>query len=566
MAQSTSFGMNPNILNNAVIMRQTKFDPKKFTDLNFLYNNYTKDSFTVYKGLLSLWNQRSIINTPLLEMTEMNKSVMYLPNTEGRFRYSIPYSLGLPYVVENLEKDNAAPGKDGQPFRIKLSENCYSNTDIITVDMRDGIQLYVNSDEIIEESDGTIYTVELVGTSRRNMSYPQEFMQPGKQYMKIQNVNGEYDTQMSSISSENLRTGFMDLEMEVGGGHRSVTHWITGYADMCRVDESKHPSLAYINQKLEKMGGVTLYYNTTPQGKAIKGSVTWHNTVEMLLRAEMEQMTENGLMWAQGGFVSGGQGRRKVRVGAGLYQQLRNGNRITYNSISLELIEQQVANLFYNSGIPVEQRRTKIMTGQGGLNQIAKELYDRLKQVNPYLTQSKDIPGGLFYGDAMNAGFRLPRFTKFFSPTAGWIEFVHNPSLDNMYGNREQDGLIGEYPITSYTYMILDITDLSMSNATARVNSTVRTEDGFNTGSNIVLVKPQNYGDLYWGYINGTHSPFGPADMKGMNSANSYNGYQIWMKSFGSIWVKDVTRTLLIEKARPGYLLVDTVTPSTIIR
>lgn len=566
MAQSTSFGMNPNILNNAVIMRQTKFDPKKFTDLNFLYNNYTKDSFTVYKGLLSLWNQRSIINTPLLEMTEMNKSVMYLPNTEGRFRYSIPYSLGLPYVVENLEKDNAAPGKDGQPFRIKLSENCYSNTDIITVDMRDGIQLYINSDEIIEESDGTIYTVELVGTSRRNMSYPQEFMQPGKQYMKIQNVNGEYDTQMSSISSENLRTGFMDLEMEVGGGHRSVTHWITGYADMCRVDESKHPSLAYINQKLEKMGGVTLYYNTTPQGKAIKGSVTWHNTVEMLLRAEMEQMTENGLMWAQGGFVSGGQGRRKVRVGAGLYQQLRNGNRITYNSISLELIEQQVANLFNNSGIPVEQRRTKIMTGQGGLNQIAKELYDRLKQVNPYLTQSKDIPGGLFYGDAMNAGFRLPRFTKFFSPTAGWIEFVHNPSLDNMYGNREQDGLIGEYPITSYTYMILDITDASMSNAAARVNSTVRTEDGFNTGSNVVLVKPQNYGDLYWGYINGTHSPFGPADMKGMNSANSYNGYQIWMKSFGSIWVKDVTRTLLLEKARPGYLLVDTVQPSTIIR
>ena len=39
MAQATSFGVSPNTLNNAVIMRQTKFDPKKFTDLNFLYNN-----------------------------------------------------------------------------------------------------------------------------------------------------------------------------------------------------------------------------------------------------------------------------------------------------------------------------------------------------------------------------------------------------------------------------------------------------------------------------------------------------------------------------------------------
>ena len=36
-----------NQLNNAVMVGQTKFDPKKFTDLNFLYTNYSKDSFTV---------------------------------------------------------------------------------------------------------------------------------------------------------------------------------------------------------------------------------------------------------------------------------------------------------------------------------------------------------------------------------------------------------------------------------------------------------------------------------------------------------------------------------------
>lgn len=554
MATTSFTASSPNVLNNATVMYQSRFDPKKFTDQNFLYNNYTKDSFTVYKGLLSLWNQRGIINTPLLQMTELQNSVMYVPNTEGRFRYSIPYDLGLPYIVENLEKDNAAPGKDGQKFKIKLSENSYANTDILTVDMRDGLQLYVSDDEIIQEADGWVYTVELVGTSRRGMSYPQEFMQPGKQYMKIQNVNGEYDTQMSSISSPNLRTGFMDLEMELGGGHRSVTHYITGYADMMRVDESKHPHLAFINQRMEGKGGVTMYANTTPQGKIIPGSMSWHNTIEMLLRAEMEQMTEHGIMWAQGGFVSGGQGRKKVKVASGLYPQLRNGNRVTYNKISLETIEQQVANLFYNTGIPVQQRKTKIVTGQGGINQIAKELYERLKTINPYLIQGKDIPGGLFYGDVENAGFVLPRFTKFFSPVAGWIEFTHNPALDNVYGMRDQDGLIGDYPITSYTYMVLDVTDKNVTNATARINTQYRVENGFNSSSNIVLVKPQNYGDLYWGYINGTHSPFGPSDMKGMNSANAYNGFQIWMKSFGSIWVKDVTRTLLIEKARPGII------------
>lgn len=541
----------PNFLNNAVVIAQSRFDPKKFTDQNFLYNNYTKDSFTTYKGLLALWNQRDIINTPLLEMTELNNSVMYVPNTEARFRYSIPYKLGEPYVVENLEKDNAAPGRDGQKFKIKLSENAFTNTDIITVDMRDGIQLYVSDEEIYEDNGGWVYTVEIVSSSRRNMSYPQEFMQPGKQYFKIENQNGEYDTQMSSIT---MRSGMMDLEMELGGGHRSVTHWITGYADMTRIDESKHPNLAHINNMLENRGSVTLYANTDAKGNMIPETMSWHYTIERLLRAEMETMTEKGLMWSQGGYVSGGQGRRKVKVATGLYPQLRNGNRITYNKISLELIEQQVANLFMNSGIPVEQRRTKIMTGQGGLNQIAKELYDRLKQINPYLVQAKDIPGGLFYGDSQNAGFKLPRFTKFFSPVAGYVEFVHNPALDATHGLRDQDGLIGEYPITSYTYMVLDITDQSVSNATARINTKYRVENGFNSGSNIVLVKPQNYGDLYWGYITGTHSPFGPSSMKGMQSANAYNGYQIWMKSFGSIWVKDVTRTLLIEKARPGII------------
>ena len=95
-----------NQLNNATVMYQSRFDPKKFTDQNWLYNNYTKDSFTVYKGLLSLWNQRGIINTPLLNMTELTNSVIYVPNTEGRFRYSIPYELGAPYIVENIEKDN----------------------------------------------------------------------------------------------------------------------------------------------------------------------------------------------------------------------------------------------------------------------------------------------------------------------------------------------------------------------------------------------------------------------------------------------------------------------------
>lgn len=549
MAQANFTTHPANMINNAVVMYQTKFDPNKFTDQNSLYEMYSKDSFTTYKGLISLWNQRDIINTPLIQMSELKNNVMYVPNMEGRFRYSIPYTVGFPKIVENLEADNPKAGRDGQPFQIKLDTNIYSNTDILTTDLVNGIQIYVTEEEIIEETDGWIYTVQIVSSNRRNMYYPQQFMQPGVQYMKTRNANDEYDTQKSSITTT---SSFMDLEMELGNGHISVEHWITGYADMMRINESKHPHLAYINKMVENKGNAILYANTDPAtGKVIPGSMSWQHTIEFLLRLEIEKMHENGLMWSQGGYVTGS-GRKKVKVGAGLYPQLRSGNRVTYTDISLELIEQHVANLFYNSGIPVNNRRTKIMTGQGGINQIAKELQARFTQTNPFMFQGKDMPGGIVYGDRFNAGFVLPRFTQYFSPIAGWIEFDHNPALDHIQGNRLQDGLIGEYPDASYTYMILDITDQNFTNAAARINSKIRVENGFNDGSNLVLVKPEGYGDVYWGYRLGTQHPNGPSAMKGMFSATAHDGYSIWMKAFGNLWVKDVTRTLLIERAKPG--------------
>ena len=538
-----------NQLNNAVIVGQTKFNPQKFTDLNFLYNNYSKDSFTVYKGLLALWNQRSIINTPLINMTELKNNVMYIPNTEGRFRYSVPYETGLPFVVVNLEGATAKPGLDGQPFKLALSKDSgFTNTDRIVADLRDGIELYITEEEVEETSEYDIFTVQIVSHNRRGVFYPQDWMQPGIQYIKLSNVNGEYDTQKSGITTT---SGFLQLEMELGGGHRSVTHYITGYADIARIDESKNPQLAFINQRLEGMGSTMIYMNKDSKGNPLPNTLTWQPTIEVLLRAEMETMTEKDLMWAKGGFVSGS-GRKQVRVGTGLYEQLRNGNRYVYNKISLALIETAVANLYSKSGIPLEQRKTEIMTGTGGMIQISKELEERFKQVIPFLTNTSDVPGNVIYGkDSFNLGFGY-RFTTIKSPIAGELKFTINPALDNVFNNRVQDGLIGEYPIESYTYMIMDVTDTKVTNAAARVdNVKYRVEDGFNSNANVVMVKPQNYGELMWGYIVGTHSPLGPAGMKGMYSASHRDGYEIWMKSFANIWVKDVTRTLIIEKARP---------------
>lgn len=537
-----------NSLNNSVIVGTTKFDASKFTDLNWLYTTYKKDSFTTYKGMLSLWNQRKLMTTPLISMTELSNSVMTVKNVEGRMKYSIPYDMGFPYILEDLTAGIEKPGIDGQKFKIKLSENCFTNTDIITYDFRDGMTLYITEEEIFEEGDGWVYTVSMPVTNKKGTFFPKKFMKAGTQFMKIENVNTEYDTQKSSITN---RTGVMDLELELGGGHRSVYHWITGYADMARFDSSANPRLDFVNQWAQSKGSTMFFMDKDQNGNPLPKTSRWISTVEALLWAEMKMMEEKGIMWNKGGTVTGS-GRRTARVQTGLYEQMRNGNRVIYSTLTLDIIESTIANLFYQSNIPIEKRRTKIQVGTGALIEISKLLQEDFKQYNPFLI-TNEFSKGLMYGDAMNLGYGF-RFTSKRFPVAGLIEFEYNPALDGVSGNRVQDGLNGEYPIESYTLMIFDVTDGAQTNAAGKVKGVeYRVEDGFNEGANIVLVKPEGWEGTYWGYEQGTQSPLGPNSMQGMFSASQRDGYAIWMKNFSTIWLKDATRSVIIEKARPGF-------------
>lgn len=100
-------------------------------------------------------------------MTELKNNIIYVNGPEGKFSYSMPYDLGLPIILENLEKDNAKPGIDGQKFKIKLSDNCFTNTDTLTYDYRDGLNLIVTEDEVYQEGDGFVYTVQIVSFDKK---------------------------------------------------------------------------------------------------------------------------------------------------------------------------------------------------------------------------------------------------------------------------------------------------------------------------------------------------------------------------------------------------------------
>lgn len=541
---------NPTLttFNNSLVVQQSEFKTSKYTDTNTIYQWYRKDTFTNYKGMLALWNQRRLVNTPLLNMTELKNNVVYVNGAEGKFSYSVPYEIGLPVIVENVAVGNSYPGIDGQTFLIKLSEDCFTSTDVITYDYRDGVSLYIDPMGVpgkgvngVEDNGGYLYAVQVVSFDKKNSYFPPEFLAPGTPFMKISNVTGEYETDKSSFST---RFGSFKLENQIAGG-RSVYHWITAYADMLNVVDPSMQWISNVYGDLNNSKSTMVMYNLDEKGQPIKGSLKWMYMVEAMLWAEMKKMEETELMWGKGGVVTGS-GRTPVRVGMGLYEQMRNGTRVKYTTLTKALLDGVFGQLFYGSNVPVERRATTVQCGTGALIEVSKLIENEVGKV-PFLTTSKDL--SIFKGDSMNLSFGY-RFTSMQFPTAGKVTFVHNPAFDNQY-NRVADGLIGEYPIHSYTMAIFDITDERESNAASKMDTQFKYEDGFNTGANVCLVKPQGMDGIVWGYELGTHAP------KGMTSGPIYStsqrdGYAIWMKSMSSIWLKDASRSVLLEKNRPA--------------
>jgi len=539
--------------NNSLVIASTKFQFEKYTDLNSLYSLYGRDRFTTYKGMIRLFNQKRLMNTPLIDMIAKTNAIDYVNGAEGRYRYSVPYNLDLPYIVEDMTGENPTPGKGNQKFKIKVSENCFSNTDIITYDFMWGEQLYVTPDEIYEESNGWVLTVQLPQGSNPNAYFPKEKLTAGTPFFKLTNVNGEYDTQKSSIG---VRTGMMELENQMGG-HRSAYHWISGYAHMLESVESTDRNYAQgeiLNWIPSKFMDQNSPYATLVigenrgDGKPDVSKAVWFRRIEMLLFAEMHRMEENDLWWAKGGVVEGA-GRRKVKVNTGLFEQLKNGNYFEYNKLTLPLIESAVRKIYENSDIPIEKRRAKFKVGYAFLIDISKLLAEDFKANNPFLVTAESLKGFIYGKDAMNLGFGY-RFTSKRFPMAGTVEFEWEPAFDNFY-SRAQSGLAGDYPIMSYTAAIFDVTDDSNVSGGAKMLSDNRTQEGFNDSANIVMVRPKGWDGIYWGYEKGTIDPMGFSASQGMVSSNGRHGYGIWMQSHSSIWLRDATRTVLLVKSRP---------------
>lgn len=529
--------------NNNVIVRQTEFRPGKMTDANSIYNLFNRDRFSVYKGMISAWNQAKLISTPLYNMTELQNNVIYVNGAEGEFEFTMPYVLDFPRVLEDVtDAMDLKPGLGGNPFELKLNIDVYKGGDILTYDHRNGVQLVVTETPVKRDGDGWILEVKVVATDVKNAYFPKSKLLAGTQYMKVgHTTGGEFGKQFSTIQDD---TGMIAMRHRIGA-ERGVSHTLTSYANMLELPTGASDGLQKAFAKFDLMGkqAVETFGISTQDGQLVANSGMWAPTVLSLILQELAKIEETQLMWGNGGFIQGA-GDKIVMVSPGFYNQLKKGNYYRISKYTRAIIESILGNLYSHTQIPPTERRTKIKCGLGALNELYKIFAKELSDI-PFLTRTADI--GAITGDAMNlaVGYRV---VSFLFPTAGWVTLEWEPAFDAWTTRAADAPMIGAYPVHSYTAAILDVTDQNYTNATKKSDK-IAYATGSNTGANVFMVKPQARKTTTWGFINGTEHFKGEEFMHGMISSSLDPQFTIWAKNQSSIWLKDPTRTVLIELA-----------------
>ena len=242
---------------------------------------------------------------------------------------------------------------------------------------------------------------------------------------------------------------------------------------------------------------------------------------------------ETYLMWGQGGRIKQ-DGPDDMRLSTGLWSQLDNSYKRIYNKsgFTLDLFRSEIFN-FFNGKVefkgPDPLRNLIVQTGMAGMKMINQAI--KKEAFGTGLTVNLDQSGvnGISGTNAMDLNFGFA-FTSYTIPFLANVKFVLNPAFDNVHTNDIENPIIDGFPLSSYNFIIFDITD--------------------NTNDNIFLLKLKWDSELKWFYQNGTMDYMGRS--QGFQSSGNFNGYRVMMsQTMPAIWVKDPTKVLKIVMRNP---------------
>lgn len=526
---------------------------KLHTESNTILNSFGTDG-QLFLGTMKLWNQFKMLSAPLFSATELEGNVIYTNGFGTTLGFTLPFDLGLPMILENLCTDKLKPGIGGQSFPIVLSENCYVAGDVITNDYRNGKQLIVQSDEVVPYNSGWRLMVKLSTFDEDEDYFPQAFLEPGTPFLKIDNRSGEFDTNTTALTNLG-KTGLKHYSYLTGNSEMAISHWITSHADILSVEDLvKNPQLGWVNQYGDLNGKnsiLNFFEKDVKTGQKISNS--WMPSIIAGMTMELASMKEKSLMWSQGFNISGIRGQ--IRVSPGYYTQIKNrGNYHTYSEFKQlpNLLKNIVGQLFANrNDIPFYARRVKFRMGMGAMIEMQKAFMTQFKSDNPF-TVMADHPAlsGMLTGSYDKLAYKPIRIKSVQYPEVGEVEIEHDPNLDLIDKDTVQIAYAGNLPNSSYIIFVEDLTNDDFSNAMPK-SGVYNVAEGFNNGSNIMSIKPKNHTDVMGFKIgtgcNPTLKKFTGQSEKSYIYSEDKKGFGVHMSTAGEIWVKDPSRTVLIE-------------------
>jgi hypothetical protein len=535
-------------LNNGLFLRDTNYKVSSHLDSYHLVN-MLKSAEPMDLGPVDLWAMSQKVEMPLYQMSSFGgKNTILVDTPRGEYKWQTPIVQDLPYITENIEAAGALLGADGTTFKIKLNRRVFGHGDIITYDKYKGLELFIVADDILPSADGFIYTVQLVNNNNGATLEADLYLKPGTKFFRKGSARGEYGEKFSDIGE--LTNGFREYYNFVGGAEAHVHYSVSSRAEMMMkgglnadgsvpvteiwrsFDKNIDPSITNIDQMVATMGKDYIK-KAYDNGSLTRSFLT---KMEAAHLTKIATDIETYLMWGQGGRIKQ-DGPDDIRLSVGLWAQLDNSFKRIYNKsgFTLDLFRAEIFN-FYNGKVefkgPDPQKELIVQTGMAGMkmiNEAIKKEAFGTGLAGAYVNMDKSGINAISGKSAMDLNFGFA-FTSYTIPFLANVKFVLNPAFDNVHTNDIENPIIDGFPLSSYNFIIFDITD--------------------NTNDNIFLLKLKWDSELKWFYQNGTMDYMGRS--QGFQSSGNFNGYKVMMSQImPSIWVKDPTKVLKIVMRNP---------------
>jgi len=529
------------VLNNGIFLRDTSYQASSHVDSYHLVN-MLKSSEPMDLGPVDIWAMAQKVEMPLYQFSSFGgKNIINVDNARGEYKWQVPVAQDLPYVVVDVDTTNTTKGIDGTNFQIKLNKRVFGHGDIVTYDKYNGLEMYITADDIIPTGDGFIYTVQLVNNSN-GVSLDNKYLASGTKFFRKGSARGEYGERFSDIGQ--YGAGFREFYNYVGGAEAHVHYSISSRADLMlkgglnadgtipvteiwrNFDKTMDPSVTSLESMVQTMGKDAVK-RAFDNGNLTR---TFLTTMEAAHLTKVANDIETYLMWGQGGKIKQ-DGPDDIRLSVGLWKQLDNSFKRIYNksSFTLDMFRAELYN-FYVGKVdfqgPDPKRQLIVQTGLGGMKMVNEAI--KKEAVNSGLVINASEVGAIT-GKGMDLNFGFA-YTSYVIPFLANVKFVLNPAFDNLHTNDIENPLIDGHPLSSYNFIIFDITD--------------------NVNENLYLLKLSWDNQLKWFYQNGTMDYMGRS--QGFQSSGNFNGYRVMMsQTMPAVWVKDPTKVLKIVMRNP---------------